>query len=268
MMRGLQMGRYCPGNSLLHRSDPRTKIAVLLIFVLITYRVESYPALLLLMLATLLQASRAGKQVRDTLRGLKPIFWLALFAFIFNPLFIEGTPLGEHGVFRYLSREGIDLSVKMVMRLFLLVGGASLLTGTTSPLTLTDGLERLLKPLRHFGLPAQEIAMMVTLALRFVPVLAEEAERVIWAQSSRSGGFPSGNPVQRARGCLPLLVPLFAGAVRKGEELATAMETRCYRGAFGRSRMRPLAFSGADIAVVGAMFALATLLMLVERVCV
>jgi len=197
-------------------------------------------------------------------RGLRPILCLALFALVFNAFFVKGTPVADYAILRHLSLEGAIHSLKMVVRLFLLVSGASLLTGTTTPLALTDGMERLMKPLKRFGVPVHETAMMMSLALRFVPSLAEEAERVVRAQASRSAEFAAGSLFQRARSPLPLLVPLFAGAFRRGDELATAMEARCYRGSTGRTRMRRLAFSGADFAALGVMWSLVSVLMLVE----
>jgi energy-coupling factor transport system permease protein len=228
------------------------------------YRVESYPGFLVLVLFALILASLSGRPLSDSVRGLRSILCLALVAVVFNAFFVKGTPIADYGIFRNISREGVTLSVKMVLRLFLLVGGASLLTGTTTPLALTDGLERLLKPLIRLGVPVHEIAMMMSLALRFVPVLAEEAEKVIKAQASRSAEFATGSPLTRARSYLPLLVPLFAGAFRRGEELATAMDARCYRGSTGRSRLRRPAFTGADFAACGVICSLLSLLVLIE----
>jgi energy-coupling factor transport system permease protein len=249
---------------MLHRSDPRTKIVLAVIFAVAVYRVESSAGFLVLVLSALLLASRAGKPVTDSLRGLRPILCLALFAAAFNAFLVKGTPVADYGILRHVSREGVGLSLKMGLRLFLLVSGASLLTGTTAPLALTDGLERLMKPLKRIGVPVHEIAMMMSLALRFVPALAEEAEKVIKAQTSRSAEFATGNLLKRTRSYLPLLVPLFAGALRRGDELATAMDARCYRGGMGRSRMRQMAFSGADFAALGTICSLVSVLALVE----
>lgn len=230
----------------------------------VVFLVESYPAFLLLLLFTLFVASRAGKPLMHSLRGLKPILCLAAFGVVLNLFFVDGTPVSEYGILRHVSLEGIDLSAKMVLRLILLVSGTSLLTFTTTPLSLTDGLERLLKPLNRIGVPVHEIAMMMSIALRFIPTIAEEAERIIKAQSSRCARFDTGNPLQRAKSHLPLLVPLFVGVFRRGDDLATAMEARCYRGSEGRTRMRPLEFTGADLASAGVMLTFLTLLMFIE----
>lgn len=236
-----------------------------MIFMAAVFLVESYPAFLVLMLFNLMAAGRAGKPVTDSLRGMMPILCLAAFAVVLNLFFVGGSPVSEQGILRHVSREGLDLSAKMVLRLLLLVSGTSLLTFTTTPRSLTDGAEKLLQPLNRVGVPVHEIAMMMALALRFIPTLVEEADRIIKAQSSRSAEFNTGNLPQRAKSLLPLLVPLFAGALRRGDDLATAMEARCYRGGKGRTRMRGLRFSLADLASAGAMLALLTVLMVVEH---
>lgn len=230
----------------------------------VVFLVESYAALLLLMLFTLFLADRAGKPLKHSLRGLKPILCLAAFGVVLNLFFVDGTPVSESGILRHVSLEGIDLSAKMVLRFILLVSGTSLLTFTTTPLSLTDGLERLMKPLKRIGVQVHEIAMMMSIALRFIPAIAEEAEKIIKAQSSRGAGFDTGTPLQRAKSHLQLLVPLFVGVFRRGDDLATAMEARCYRGSMGRTRMRPLEFSGADLASAAVMLTFFTLLMIFE----
>jgi energy-coupling factor transport system permease protein len=268
MMKALSLGRYFPGTSLLHRADPRTKIILAVVLVAVVYGVESFSSFLVLAAALLLLAGLAGKPVTDSLRGLRPVLCLALIALVCNGLLVKGAPVADHGILSHFSREGITLAAKIVMRLFLLVSGAALLTGTTTPLALTDGLERLLKPLGRFGIPIHDIALMVSLALRFIPDLADEAGRIIRAQSSRSAEFAVGGLITRTRSYLPLLVPLLAGAFRRGDELATAMEARCYRGGAGRSRLRQLAFSGADIACFSVMVSLTALVTLIEHLTV
>jgi energy-coupling factor transport system permease protein len=207
----------------------------------------------------------AGKPLQYALRGLKPVFFLSLFALAMNLFFVSGTPLTEHGVLSHISREGIGLGGKMVLRLLLLASAASLLTFSTTPLSLTDGLERLLKPLNRIGVPVHEIAMMISMALRFIPTILEEAERIISAQASRSADLSGGNAFRRARSSMPILLPLFAGAFRRGDELATAMEARCYRGGRGRTSMRRLGFSCADLKSAAVMAVFLTTLMLVEH---
>ena len=264
MMKEMTMGRYFPGDSIIHRSDPRTKIILTTIFMIVVFLVVSYPAIILLQLFILIVAKLAGKPLQYALRGLKPVLFLALFAVVINLFFVSGTPVTEHGILRHISREGISLAAKMVLRLLLLASGAALLTFTTTPLSLKDGLERLMKPLNRIRVPVHEIAMMITIAMRFIPTILEEADRITKAQASRSAVFAEGNALQRARNCMPLILPLFAGAFRRGDDLATAMEARCYRGNRGRTRMRRLGFSLADLTSAAVMLVFLTTLMLVE----
>ena len=261
----ITMGRYSPGSSVAHRSDPRTKLIATAVFMTGVFFVESPPAFLALLLFALCAAHTAGKSLKQSLMGLRPILWLASFAVVLNLFIIEGTPVTDHGIFQNLSREGIGLSVRMVLRLILLASATSLLTFTTTPLSLMDGLEKLLKPLIRIGVPVHDVAMMMSLALRFVPMIVDEARNIMKAQSSRSAEFNSGSPLHRAKNLLPLLVPLFMGVFRRGDALATAMEARCYRGSGERTRMRELRFSAADLASAGAMLAFIPGLILVEQ---
>ncbi|MDD2851322.1 MAG: energy-coupling factor transporter transmembrane component T [Desulfuromonadaceae bacterium] len=264
MLKAINMSRYSHGTSLAHRLDPRTKIILTLLFMAAVFLSQSFPTLLILLLLTLTLAKLVGKPFRNFLRGLKPILWLALFTVVINTFFIPGFPLSESGILRHVSREGLTLSEIMILRLILLVSATSLLTYSTSPLAMTDGLEKLMKPLNRIGVPVHEIAMMMAIALRFMPVVVEEAEKLIKAQSSRFATFNTGSLWQRATHHLPLVVPLFVGVIKRGDALATAMEARCYRGGCGRTRMRPMEFSGADIACGVAMLIVLIVLMLIE----
>jgi energy-coupling factor transport system permease protein len=228
------------------------------------FLVDSYSALLLLMGFILIVAIFAGKPLRYALRGLKPVLYLALFAVVMNLFFVAGTPITEHGILSHISREDVGLGAKMVLRLLLLASAASLLTFTTTPLSLTDGLERLMKPLHGIGVPVQEIAMMISMAMRFIPAIMEEADRIIKAQASRSADLAGGKAFQRARSFMAIILPLFAGAVRLGDDLATAMDARCYRGNRGRTTMRPLGFSRADLTSTAVMAVFLTTLVYVE----
>jgi len=264
MLRELNMGRYFPGSSLLHRSDPRTKIVLTLLFITVTYILKSYPTLLLLQIMILCLAYRTGLPIRQSLRSLRPILYLAVVAMVANLLSVKGTPLIDYGVFRHISREGLDISAKMVLRLVLLVSAASLLTFTTTPFALADGLEKLLQPLNRIGFPVSELALMLLIALRFMPVIVAEAEKLIMIQSARSVDFNRGGLLQRTRSFLRLFIPLFAGVARRGDAMATAMEARCYRGSRGRTKVRTLEFSGADIACVVGMVLVLVLVFGVE----
>ena len=264
MLKLIALGRYCHGSSLAHRLDPRSKIILTLLFMAEVFLSRGYPALLTLLLLTLMATNRSGKTFRHLLLGLRPILWLVLFTILINAFSKGGVPLAESGALHHLSAEGVTLSIKMVLRLVLLVSGTSLLTFSTSPLAMTDGLEKLMKPLNRIGVPVHQIAMMMSIAMRFMPVIAEEAEKLIKAQSSRFATFHAGSVWQRATNHLPLIVPLFAGVTKRGAALATAMEARCYRGGAGRTRLRPLEFSGADLASAGGALAVMTVLMLIE----
>lgn len=260
----MTMGGYSPGRSLLHRADPRSKIVLTLLFMVTLYGVKSYPALFLLFGFTLLVTLGIGRSLIDSWRGLRPILWLAVFAAFLNIFFVPGAPVATAGIFSHISGEGLDRSAKMVLRLILLVSSATLLTATTTPLALTAGLESLLQPLKRIKVPVQQLAMLLALALRFIPVIVEEAERIIKAQASRSPAFNNGSLRQRLQNYLPLLLPLFVAIFRRGEALATAMEARCYCRDIERTKMRPLQFSSADLISSVVLLLLLTLLCLVE----
>lgn len=264
ILREIMLGRYCAGRSLLHRADPRSKIILTLIFMVSMYSVKSYPALFSLFVFTLLVTLGIGRSLIDLWRGLRPILWLALCAAFLNIFFVTGAPVATSGIFSHISWEGLDRSAKMVLRLMLLVSSASLLTATTPPLALTAGLESLLQPLKRIRVPVQQLAMLLVLALRFIPVIVEEAERILKAQASRSPDFNTGSLRQRLQSHLPLLLPLFVAIFRRGEALATAMEARCYCRDIERTRMRPLRLSTADLIGSAVMLLFFTFLILVE----
>lgn len=264
MLKTITMSRYSHGTSTPHRLDPRTKIILTLLFMVVVLFLKSYSTLLVLLLFTLTVTGWTGKPFKQSMRGLKPILWFALVTLLVNVLFSGGSAVSESGLLRHVSREGFAQSVTMILRLILLVSGTSLLTFTTSPLALTDGLEKLMKPFCRFGVSVHELAMMMTITLRFMPVIADEAEKLIKAQSSRCAAFGTGSLRQRVASHLSLMVPLFVCIVKKGDALATAMEARCYSGDIGRTRMKPLAFSGADFAGTGVVLAVFAGLLLIE----
>jgi energy-coupling factor transport system permease protein len=234
------------------------------VFMAHVFHAERFPSFLLLLCVTLLVAGRTGASLKHALKGLKAILFIALFTMVINTFAVKGTPLCGSGLLSYVSREGIILSVQIVLRLFLLLSGASLLTSTTTPISLMEGLESLLKPLKRFRVPVHEVVMMLAIALRFVPVLLDEAERIFKAQASRNAEFAAGGPLHRARSCVPVLVPLFAGAFRRADELAAAMESRCYGKCVRRTGMRQLSFSWSDSICVAVMIALTSALICIE----
>jgi energy-coupling factor transport system permease protein len=240
------------------------KILLAAVFMTLVFLADAYPSFLLLMAFTLTVAILTGKHLKQSLKGLKAILFIAVFTMVLNTFAVKGASLCGSGFFSHVTREGVVLSIQIVLRLFLLLTGASLLTSTTTPVSLMDGMEALLKPLKRFRVPVHEAATVMAMALRFIPVLLEEAERIYQAQASRSAVFDSGNPLKRAGRCVPVLVPLFMGAFRRADELAMAMESRCYRGSGGRTRMRRLSFSRADGMCAAAMFALTAAFACVE----
>lgn len=256
MMKDITLGQYFPGDSVIHKMDPRTKILLVLVYIVLTFTIDNFIgyAALALFLAVCVAVSRISP--RYLVKGLKPILVFVVITALFN-LFLTGGEV----VFKWwiitVTREGIYFAAFMVLRLVFLILGTSLLTLTTSPIALTDGLERLLNPFKKIGLPAHELAMMMTIALRFIPTLMEETDKIIKAQTARGAELDSGSIINRAKAMVPILIPLFIGAFRRADELATAMECRCYRGGLNRTRLNVLKYSAAD-AVGWATFLLLT----------
>lgn len=248
MIKDITLGQYFPGESIIHRMDPRVKIVLTIALLITLLIINSYTAFLLYAILSFTEVIVSKVPVKYTLKGLKPIMFIVVFAGIMNIFFTPGTPIFS---FKFVSItvEGVHLAAKMALRLSLLVVSTSLLTLTTTPIALTDGIEKLFEPLKHVKVPVHEFAMMMTIALRFIPTLLEETDKIMKAQSSRGADFDSGNIVQRAKSFVPILVPLFVSAFRRADELADAMNARCYRGGVGRTRMNELRISGIDIIV-------------------
>ena len=246
-MNNITLGQYFPGNSPLHRMDPRAKIGLTVALIAAIFVAQGFVAYALYLAFVLLCVKIAKVNLKMVLRGLKPIFFIVVFTFVLNVLFQRtGTPLVEVGFLR-ITVEGLRRAVQMALRLMLLVMASQLLTLTTSPIALTDGLERIMKPLEKFRFPAHELAMIMSIALRFIPTLMEETDKIMKAQKARGADFESGNVLQRAKSMIPLLVPLFVSAFRRADELAMAMEARCYRGGAGRTRMHSLRYTKLDL---------------------
>ncbi|MFZ5826193.1 MAG: energy-coupling factor transporter transmembrane component T family protein [Bacillota bacterium] len=250
---GVTVGQYFPGNSLLHRLDPRVKITAVFLLSIAIFLPRGWPGYAATALFTLTAVWLAHVPLKMILQGLRPILIFLVITALFN-LFL--TP-GETVLFKIgpatATREGLMLSIVTSVRLVLLVTLASLLTLTTSPIRLTDGLERMLRPLKPIGVPAHELALMMTIALRFIPTLAEEADRIMRAQMARGAELGRGSVTSRVKALIPVLVPLFVAAFRRADELATAMEARGYRGGDGRTRMRELAFGGRDVVALAVL---------------
>ncbi|HPP36861.1 MAG TPA: energy-coupling factor transporter transmembrane component T, partial [Clostridiales bacterium] len=226
----ITIGQYIPGDSVIHRADPRTKIVLSLVFMVVIFLLDSFWTITAMTLFVLLTVVISGVPMRYTLRGLKPIMFIIIFTALINIFTTGGTPISQTVPFKYITWEGLILALKLAVRLTLIIISGSLLTFTTTPILLTDGIEKLLSPFRRIGLPAHELAMMMSIALRFIPTLLEETDKIMKAQAARGADFDTGNLVQRAKSFVPVLVPLFVSAFRRADELATAMEARCYRG--------------------------------------
>jgi energy-coupling factor transport system permease protein len=249
MMNNITIGQYIPGDSILHRADPRTKILLSVVFMAVIFMVNTFWTFAAMTAFTILCVVVSGVPLKYTMRGLKPLLVIIVFTAVINVFSTKGTPVGDLFPLRYITWEGLILALKLVTRLAMIIISGSLLTFTTTPILLTDGIEKLLSPFKKIGVPAHELAMMMSIALRFIPTLLEETDKIMKAQAARGADFDTGNLVQRAKSFVPVLVPLFVSAFRRADELATAMEARCYRGGEGRTRMRQLKFTRADLVV-------------------
>ena len=236
----ITLGQYYPGDSAVHRLDPRVKIILLIALIVGIFLAENLLAYVPVILFLGMACAVSRVPVKMMLKGLKPLRFILILTFLLNLFFLQGeTPLLNLG-FAVITKEAFITAVHYSLRLVLLVLASSLLTLTTPPITLTDGLERLLSPLRVIHFPAHEMAMMMSIALRFIPTLLEEADKIMKAQPARGADFESGNLIARAKAMVPLLVPLFVSSFRRAGDLAMAMEARCYHGGEGRTRLRVL----------------------------
>lgn len=241
----MTLGQYYPGNSFLHKMDPRAKILCTMIFICAIFLANNPWSYSVVTLFTALCISLSGVPFRLIVKAVKPLWVILVFTLVIHLLTTPGTEIFRLGPVK-ITEEGVRNGVFMTLRLVFLIAFSSLLTYTTSPIVLTDGIEALLMPFRRFGVPAHELAMMMTIALRFIPTLLEETDRIMKAQSSRGADFTAGNIWQKAKSMVPLLVPLFISAFRRADDLATAMEARCYRGGEGRTKMHRLVYTGND----------------------
>jgi len=245
MFKNLTIGQHYPVESPVHDLDPRVKIIMTFVYIISLFLVESFSTYLMVIVFLAIAIKISKVPIKFVIKGLKPILMIIIITFIINLLMTPGKVIFQAGFIK-VTEEGLKQAGFMAIRLTLLIMGTSLLTLTTSPIILTDGIESLLKPFKRFGLPAHELAMMMTIALRFIPTLMEETEKIMKAQKSRGADFESGNIMSRAKNLVPLLVPLFISAFRRADELAMAMEARCYRGGENRTRMRQLKISKGD----------------------
>ena len=243
MLKDITLGQYFPGDTPVHRLDPRTKLILVILYIVALFQANAWPSYLLLILVTVISMAIAHISPKNIFKGLKPMLFIIALTAVLNLFYTQGTPVREGWI---ITWEGIDRAVKMMLRITLLITGTFLLTYTTSPMALTDGLEMLLKPLKKLKVPVHEMTLMMSMALRFIPTLIEETDKIMSAQKARGADFETGSLTQRARALLPILVPLFVSSFRRADELAIAMESRCYHGGEGRTRMTQLKFGGND----------------------
>ena len=246
MLKDITLGQFFPGDTPIHKLDPRTKLLCVILYIVALFNAKgplTY-GIMIAVLAVCILVSRV--EWRALTRGLKPVYFIVAFTAIMNMFFTSGTPVADVWLLRHITWEGIISAVQMVLRIVMLIMGTFLMTYTTSPIALTDGLEHLLSPLKKLRFPVHELAMMMSIALRFIPTLIEETDKIMSAQKARGADFESGNLIQKAKALVPVLVPLFVSSFRRADELAVAMECRCYHGGEGRTRLHVLHFASRD----------------------
>ena len=246
MVSDIILGQYFPGSSFIHRLDPRSKILMIIAYIAAIFIINNLFGYIVLGAFLLLSIMNTKIPAKFMLRGLKPVMFFIVLTGVFNLFLTTTGKVYWHWSFLTVTDEGINNAVFMILRLFFLIMGTSLLTLTTSPIMLTDGIERLLSPFGKIGIPHHEIAMMMSIALRFIPTLLEETDKIIKAQTARGADFESGNLLRRVKAMVPILIPLFISAFRRADELATAMECRCYKGGKGRTRLKVLKMGTID----------------------
>ena len=245
-LKDITLGQYFPGSTPIHKMDPRTKILFTVLYIIALFTAKGLVAYGLLLAALALCITVSRVPLKSIVRGMKPVMVIIVITAVLNIFYTPGDPIWQWK-FLKITTEGIWAAVYMILRITLLITCTFLLTYTTSPIMLTDGLEKLLGPLKKIRVPVHELSMMMSIALRFIPTLIEETDKIMSAQKARGADFDSGNLFQKARALVPLLVPLFISAFRRADELAVAMECRCYHGGEGRTRMRQLKFEGRDL---------------------
>jgi energy-coupling factor transport system permease protein len=253
MLKDITLGQYFPGNTVVHRLDPRTKLLLVIIYIVGLFNSVGWVSYAVVICVTALSMAVSKIKPKSALKGLKPLIIIIILTAVLNIFYTDGTPIIEGWI---ITWEGIERAVMMSLRIILLIVGTFMLTYTTSPIALTDGLELMLNPLKKIKIPVHEMSMMMSMALRFIPTLIEETDKIMSAQKARGADFDSGNLFQRAKALLPILVPLFVSAFRRADELAIAMESRCYHGGDGRTRMKQLKMQGIDAwaLLLGAVF--------------
>ena len=265
MIRDITLGQYFPGNSILHRLDPRMKIILTLLYIVLIFLAKSMFSYIFLIFTVVGLIVVSKLPVRPILKGVKPVLFVIAFTAIINIFWTSGETLLVDWYFIHIYLEGIIFALYMVIRIVTLIMGTSiLLTYTTSPIDLTDGLEQLMDPLKKIKVPVHEFAMMMSIALRFIPTLIEETDKIMNAQKARGANFTSGNILQRAKALIPVLIPLFVSSIRRADDLATAMECRCYRGGNGRTRMKSLKYTSVDFIILSSFVMIGVFVILIN----
>ena len=251
MLRDITIGQHFPGDSLVHKFDPRMKLVLTIVYIILLFAASNPLGLTLSLVFLVAMYGVAKIPFKLITKSLKPILPIILFTAVLNLFFVsgEGEPLVHFWVLNIYA-EGLRYAILMAVRVMALIAGTSLLTYTTSPIVLTDAIEQLLKPLGKLHFPVHELAMMMSIALRFIPTLIEETDKIISAQKARGADFDSGNLIQKAKALIPILIPLFISSFRRAEELAIAMECRCYHGDEGRTSLRQLRYAGRDYGLI------------------
>lgn len=263
MIREMTIGQYYAADSLIHRLDPRTKLFGTMMFIISLFLVEDIWGYLLAGLFLTAYISISRVPFRFIMKGLRPVLFLLSFSVIFNLFLTKGEVLWSFWIFK-ITKEGIVYAFYMALRLVMLIIGASMMTYTTTPNQLTDGLEKSLGFLKKVGVPVHEVSMMMSIALRFIPILVEETDKIMKAQMARGADFENGGLIQKIRNMIPLLVPLFISAWRRATDLAMAMEARCYHGGDGRTKMKPLHYKAADRGAYGIILLYVALVILLR----
>ena len=247
MLKDITLGQYFPGNTVIHRLDPRTKLIAVLLYIIALFQAKGWVGYAAVLLASLGCMALSKLKPKVIFKGLKPMIFIIALTALLNIFYTGGTPILPGWI---ITWEGIARAVQMILRIVLLICGTFLLTYTTSPIALTDGLELLMSPLKLIKVPVHEMTIMMSMALRFIPTLIEETDKIMSAQKARGADFETGSLVSRAKALLPILVPLFVSAFRRADELAIAMESRCYHGGQGRTRMKQMKFAVIDYAAL------------------
>ena len=260
MLKDVTLGQFFPGDTIVHRLDARTKLILVIVYIVGLFQAVGWVSYGMVTLATAACMWLSHISAKNIFKGLKPMLFIIVLTALLNIFYTDGTPIIPGWV---ITWEGIARAVQMILRIVLLITGTFLLTYTTSPIALTDGLEKLMNPLKKIKVPVHEMTMMMSMALRFIPTLIEETDKIMSAQKARGADFETGSLIDRAKALLPVMVPLFVSAFRRADELAVAMESRCYHGGEGRTRMKQLRLAARDFIAmaVGAAFLAAMFVM-------